>query len=199
MSVAQSIPSNVGWGLLSSTISITSKSASTLVPSISIVIPYNLPIGRIFCWVSIHSWIGNHYNASLPMHSNLYFGKTFASNPRSRITLSISYSLIYAVNLIFLLFCIVCFLSFQTIRCSLGMVPTHLVMSSCSPFTTLLSCSIFMHVSKNAVSIDASISSSSLSLLPEVEASAKLLLASMNVSLARSKSTSSSFVGALRS
>jgi len=76
--------------------------------------------------------------------------------------------------------------------------PTHLVRSYCNPFIALLSHNNFMHVSRKVVSIDGSISGSSLSLLPEVEASVKLFLASTNVSFARSKSNSSSFVGALR-
>lgn len=132
------------------------------------------------------------------MCSHVCFGRTFASNPRSKITWSISYSPIYAINLISLPVCIVCFLSFWTTRDSSGVVPRHLVMSSYSPFTTLLSRGIFMHVSKNVVSIDGSIDGSSLSLLPEVEASVKLRLDFMNVSLAHSKSNSSSFAGALR-
>jgi len=72
-----------------------------------------------------------------------------------------------------------------------------LFMSSYNPFIALLSCSSFMHVSKNVVSINGSIVGSGLSLLPEVEASVKLFLASMKVSLARSKSNFGSFVGAL--
>ena len=75
--------------------------------------------------------------------------------------------------------------------------PVHLVMSSCSPFIALLSRSNFMHVSRKVVSIDGSITDSSLSLLPEVEASVNLFLASTNVSFMRSKSNSGSFVGAL--
>ena len=46
-----------------------------------------------------------------------------------------------------------------------------------------------MHVTIRVVSIDQSIFGSSLSLLPEVEASVKLFLASMNVSFARSNCT----------
>jgi len=72
-----------------------------------------------------------------------------------------------------------------------GAIPTHLVMISYSPFIALLSRNNFMHVSKNVVSIDGSNFGSSLSLLPEVEASTKLFLASMNVSFG-------SFVGALQ-
>ena len=116
------------------------------------------------------------------MRSHVCFGKMFASDPRSRIACSISYSPIYTVNLISLPIHVVCFPSFWTMHGSPG--PTHLVMSSCSPFTTLLSCNNFMHVYRKVVSIYGSISSSSLSLLPEVEASVKLFLASMNVSLA---------------
>jgi len=132
------------------------------------------------------------------MGSHVYFGRTFASDPRSRITWSISYSPIYAVNLISLPVLIACFPRIRTTRGSPGAVPAHLIMSSCSPFIALLSHNSFMHVSKNVVSIDGSISVSGLGLLPEVEASAKLSLASMKVSLARSKSNSGSFVGALR-
>ena len=74
----------------------------------------------------------------------------------------------------------------------------HLLMSSCSPFIALMSHSSFMHVSRNVISIDGSIYNFGLSFLSEVEALAKLFLASMKVSLARSKSNSASFAGALR-
>ena len=79
-----------------------------------------------------------------------------------------------------------------------GTVPVHLCTSSCSLFTAFLSRSSFMHVSRNIVSIDGSISSSGMSLLPEVEASTKLFFASMKFSLAHSKSNYGSFVGALQ-
>ena len=131
------------------------------------------------------------------MRSHVGFGRTFTFDPRSRITWSISYSPIFAVNIISLPIHIIYFPSFRTTRGSPGTVPAHLVMISCNPFIALLSCNNFMHVSKNVVSIDGSISSSSLSLHPKVEAFAKLFLASMNVYLARSKSNSSSFVGSL--
>lgn len=74
---------------------------------------------------------------------------------------------------------------------------THLVISSFSPLTSLLSSRSFMHVSRKVVSIEGSIPGSSKSLLPKVEASVKLSLASMNVSVMRSKSNSGSFIGAL--
>ena len=122
------------------------------------------------------------------MHSHVCFGKTFESDLKYRITWSISYSPICAVNLISLLILIACFPIFWTTHHSPGAVPTHLLMSSYNPFTSLLSCSSFMHVSRNIVSIDGSISGSNLSLLPKVEASIKLFLASMKVSLVCSKS-----------
>lgn len=131
------------------------------------------------------------------MHSHIYFGRKFASDPRSKITSSISYFPIYVVNLISLPIRIVCFPSFWTMYGSPGVVPANLVMSAYSPFIALLPCNSFMHVTKNVVSIDGSISHSSLSLIPQVEESAKLFLASMNVSLVRSKSNSGSFIGAL--
>ena len=198
MLMAQSIPSSMRKGLLSSTIYITSKPASMLAPSISTVIRYNIPIDRIFCWFIIHNLIGYHCSASLPMRSHVYFGRMIVSNPRFKITCSISYSPICEINIISLPVHIVHFQSFRTMCGSFGVVLAHIVMSSCSPFIALVSCSSFMHVSKNVVSINGPISGSSLSLLPEVEASAKLLLASMNVSLAHSKSNSGSFVGSLR-
>ena len=70
-------------------------------------------------------------------------------------------------------------------------------MSSCNPFTALLSCSSFIHVPRNVVRIYGSIFGSGLSLFPEVEASAKLFLASMKVSQVRSKSNYASFARAL--
>lgn len=132
------------------------------------------------------------------MHSHVYFDRTFAYDPKSKITWSISYSTIYVVNLISLLILFVCFPIFRTTRDSPGVVLVNLLMSSYNPFIALLSRSRFMYVSRNFVSIDGSISSSGLSFLPKVEASLKLFLASMNVSLAHSKSNSSSFVEALQ-
>ena len=118
---------------------------------------------------------------------------------RSRLILDLeslgpSYSPIYTVNLISLLVRFVCVSSFHTTRGSPSAVPVHLLMSSCNPFTALLSRSNFMHVSRNVVSIDGSISCFVLSLLPELEASVKLFLASMKVSLVHSKSNSGSFI-----
>jgi len=78
-----------------------------------------------------------------------------------------------------------------------SVVLENIVMSYCSPFIDFLSRNNFIHVTKNVVSIHGSISGCSFSLLPEVEASAKLFLASMNVFVACSKSNSGSFVGAL--
>ena len=132
------------------------------------------------------------------MHSHVYFGKTFRYDPRSRITWSISYSPICTVNLLYLPILIACFPILWTTRGSPSAVPTHLFMSSCNPFTASLSWVTFIHVSRNVVSIDGSVSNSGLSLLPEVDASVKLFLASMKVSLAHSKSNSRSFVGALQ-
>lgn len=83
-------------------------------------------------------------------------------------------------------------------RGSPGMVPVHLFMSSCNPFTTFLSRSSFMHVCRNVMSIDGSTFGSVVSLLPEVEAAVKLFLASMKIFLVRSKSNSGSFSGALQ-
>ena len=119
-------------------------------------------------------------------------------DPRSRIIWSISYSPICIVNLISLPFLVACFAIFQTMRGSPSVVPAHLFMSFYSPFTTLLSHNNFMHVSKNVLSIDGSIFGSGLSLLPEVEASTNLFLASMKFSLVHSKSNSGSFVRALQ-
>jgi len=128
------------------------------------------------------------------MCSHVCFGSTFTSNPRSKITWSISYSAICVVNHISLPIRNVCFPSFWNTRISPDLA--HLVISSCNPFTALLSRSNFIHVSRKVVIIEESISGSSWSLLPEVEASVKLFLASMNVSFAKSRSNSGSFVGA---
>ena len=133
---------------------------------------------------------------ALPMHSHVCFGSTFMFEPRSRITWSILYSPIWAVILISLPVRNACFPSFWTTRGSLD--PVHLVISSYSPLIALLSCNNFMHVSRNIVSIEGSIPGSSWSLLPKVDASLKLFLASMNVSFAHSKSNLGSFTGALR-
>lgn len=111
------------------------------------------------------------------------------SDPKSRITWSISYSPICVVNLISLHVLILCFSIFWTTCSSPIVIVVHLLMCSCNPLTTLLSHSSFIHVSRNIVSIDGSISDSSLSLLLEVEASVKLFLASIKVSQACSKST----------
>lgn len=132
------------------------------------------------------------------MHSHVYFGKMFASDPKSRITWSISYSPIYVVSLISLPVLVLCFPIFWTTRNSPGAIPAHLLMSSCNPFTALLLHSIFIHVSRNIVNIDGSISGACLSFLPKVEASAKLFLASINVSGAHSKSNYASFARALQ-
>lgn len=132
------------------------------------------------------------------MRSHVCFSRTFASDPKSRITWPVSYSPICAINLISLPILILCFPIFLTMRGSPGAVPTHLLMSSYDPFTSLLSFSNFIHVSKNVISVGGSISISGLSLLPEVEASMKLFLASIKVSRARSKSNSGSFARALR-
>lgn len=93
-----------------------------------------------------------------------------------------------------------CLPIFLTMRDSQGMFsfPAHLFISSCNPFTSLLSCNSFMQVSKKVVNIEGSIYSVGLSWLPEVEASTKLFFASINVSCARSRSNSTSFYGALR-
>ena len=152
-------------------------------------------MGRIFCWFSIHNWIGDHCSMGMPMRSHVCFGSTFVSDLIFKITWSISSSLICTINLISLPVRNACFPSFWTTRGSPD--PTHLVISSYSPFTALLSHNSFMHVSKKVVSIEGSIPSSSWSLLPKVEASVKLFSASMNVSFTRSKSNSGSFVGAL--
>lgn len=129
------------------------------------------------------------------MRSHVCFGSTFASNPRFRITWSISYSPLCAVNLISIPVRDVCFSSFWTMCDSPN--PAHLVMCSCSLFTALQCHNSFMHVSRKVVSIDGSIFGYGLSFLPKMEAYVKLFLASINVSFARSKSNLGSFVGAL--
>lgn len=152
----------------------------------------------IFCWFPILNWFRDHYSMGLPTRSQVYFGKTFAYNPRSRITSSISYSLIYMVSLISRPVLALCLPIFRTTRGSPRVFSTHLFISSYNPFIALLSCNSFMQVSKKVVSIEGSISWSSLSLLLEVEALAKLFFASMSVSCSCSKSNSASFAGALQ-
>lgn len=132
----------------------------------------------------------------LPIHSHACFGKTFVFDPRSKINGSISYSSICVVNLISLLDHVMCLSSFRTTQGSPDLA--HLVMSSCSPFTDFLSRKIFMKVSRKVISIDGSISSSSLSLLLEMEVFVKLFLASINFSFVCPKLNFGSFVGALR-
>lgn len=117
--------------------------------------------------------------------------------PRSKITWSISYSLIYEINLTSCLVLVLCLPIFVTMRGSPRVFLAHLFMSSCNPFTALLSHNK-MQVFRKVESIEGSIFWSGLSLLPEVEALAKLYFSSMNVSRACSKSKLSSFVGALR-
>ena len=187
-------PSNTVYGLLSSTISITSKFICVLMPSISTVTLCNLPIGKIFCWLAIHNWIGDHCSMSLPMHSHVCFGNTFASDPKTKMTSSISYSPVCTVNHISCPMHKACFPSFQTTRGSPD--PAHLVVSSCNPLNASLLRSIFIHVSKKVVCIKGSILGSGWSLLPEVEASVKLFIASLNFSFMHSNSDSGSFVGA---
>lgn len=92
----------------------------------------------IFCLFSIRSWIRNHCDVSLPMRSHVYFGRTFAYDPRSRIPWSISYSPICAVNLISLPVLVACFPIFRTTCNSPGAILTHLLMSSCNPFSKFL-------------------------------------------------------------
>jgi len=127
------------------------------------------------------------------MCSHVYFGRTFASNPMYRIRWSISYSPICTVSLISLPVLLLLFPVFHTTRSSPHVVLSHLLMSSYNPFTALLSCNSFMHASRNVVSIDGSISSSSLYFLHEVEASLKPFFASIKFSRACSKSNYTSF------
>ena len=154
-------------------------------------------MGIIFYWFSILSWIGHQCSIGIPIRSRVYFDRTFTSDPKSRMTWSISCSPIYVVSLISLPVLVLCFPIFSTTCGSPGTVPTHLLMSSCNPFTTLLLCSNFIHVSMNVVSMDGSIFDFGLYFLPEVKASTKLFLASMRVSWVCSKSNSTSFVRAL--
>lgn len=102
----------------------------------------------------------------------------------------------YAINLISLPVHNACFPSFQNTRGSPD--SAHLVINYCSPLVALLSCNNFIHVSRKVVSMEGSIYGSGWSLLPKVEASLKLFLASINFSFVRSKSNSGSFARALQ-
>jgi hypothetical protein len=55
LSNAQSKPSNTGYGVVPSTISITSKSSLLRTPSSSTVTPFSLEIGRTLCWFASFS------------------------------------------------------------------------------------------------------------------------------------------------
>ena len=92
LSIAQSIPSRVGYGLLSPMISITSKSAKLRNPSILSGTWGNQPSGDTLCWLASHRCIGDLDNLGLPIYSHVCLVITFTSDPKSRITSSISNS-----------------------------------------------------------------------------------------------------------
>lgn len=92
------------------------------------------------------------------MRSQVYFGRTFALDPKSKTTWSISSSLIWIVSCISYPVRKAFLPTFQTIHGSSS--PAHQVINSCSPFTALVSLSKFMQVSKKMVSIEVSFSDS---------------------------------------
>ena len=100
LSKAQSIPYNVGNSLLSSMISITSKSAKLCSPSMSIGIFDSLPNGYTLTWFANHSLMGELCILGLPISSQVSLVRTFTLDPRSKATWFISYSLINAFSLI---------------------------------------------------------------------------------------------------
>jgi hypothetical protein len=59
----------------------------------------NQPIGTILCWFVSLNWIGDHTILGFPIISQVYLGNMFTSYPKSKITLSTSYSPICALNL----------------------------------------------------------------------------------------------------
>jgi len=96
---AHSSPINIGYGLFSSTISLTLKYVTLHTPSIFTGNPVNMPIGTILYWFSNLNWIGDQTNLGFSIISHVFLGKTFTSDPKSNITLSMSYSPIYALKL----------------------------------------------------------------------------------------------------
>lgn len=118
----------------------TSKYVITLTSSISKMIPCNRPIKIIFYWFTMRNWIGDHCKFHYPIRSHVCLGRTFASNPRSRITWSISNSLICTVNLIsqpiLFLFPYILFTTWCSIQ---GFYfPTQLSINSCNPSIAFL-------------------------------------------------------------
>ena len=96
-------------------------------------------MGMIFCWFSILNWIRDHYSPGLPICSPVFSSKAFMSDPRSKITWSISYSSICIVSLISCPVLSLWLPIFHTMQGSPGVFLVHLFISSYNPFTTLLS------------------------------------------------------------
>lgn len=99
-----------------SKISITSKSVMVWTPLMSTMMPVNLPIGTIFCWLVILNCISNHCNFGFPINSQVFLGNVLELYPKSIITKSISYFLIYAVNVISFLVLFFCYCKLFTMQ-----------------------------------------------------------------------------------
>ena len=124
----------------------------------STVTPYRCPIGIIFYYLSMRSCIGYHCSAGLPILSHVYLGNTIASDPKSKITWSISYSSICVVSLISRPVCLLCLPSLLTVRCSEGslILPKQLSIRSWSPYTAFLSCKNFIQVFRKVANSEGS-------------------------------------------
>ena len=114
------MPSSARYGLLSPMISITSKSAKLWTPSMSTGSYGSQPSGDTLCWLANLKWIGDLTNLGLPICSHVYLVRTFTSDPKSRITSSISNSPTCAVSRISLLV-LVYPIILWTARCALLM------------------------------------------------------------------------------
>jgi len=79
------MPSKAGYGSLSPTISITSKSAQVLTPATSTSTPSKRPIGKMQYWLAIRNCIGEKTSFGLPNAYQVFLGRILTSDPRSNI------------------------------------------------------------------------------------------------------------------
>lgn len=126
----------------------------------STVTPCKCPIGIIFYWFTIRSWIGAYYSIDFPILSMACLGKTFASDPKFRITWSISNSLICAVDCISRLVLFLPLSTLCTARYLSNGLPflVQLSINSCSPSISFWSLRSLMHVYKKDLNTEKSIS-----------------------------------------